>query len=224
MGHLASRLIGALAEATLAAGERTSALKLLQQAVHLARQAGQSEMELRWLQALARLELGNGEFTQAIAHLQAAENLALRLGNQPPEFFMNSALELTAAFQRVGNSAQAEEYATRALAQARSTGNAAHEAMALTRLGMAAHGMGNYARARSFLDEALTYYEKGLLTDRNEHLQILLTLSTAAMRLGDQEQAVSYIERASALARRGRRAAPSGRGLSPAGDAGRAAG
>ncbi|MEP0763466.1 MAG: tetratricopeptide repeat protein, partial [Chloroflexota bacterium] len=197
--RIAPRVVGLLAEATLAVGERANAQKLLQQAVYLAHQAGQEEQELRWLQVLARVELGNGEFTQAISHLQAAENLALRLGNQPVEFFMNSALDLTAAYQRSGNSAQAEEYATRALAQARSTGNAAHEAMALTRLGMAAHGMGDFARAQSFLDEALAFYEDGRLDDRGEHLQILLTLGTSAMRLGDQERAMGYVQRALVL-------------------------
>ena len=38
---------------------------------------------------------------------------------------------------------------------------------------MAAHGMGSFARAQSFLDEALKFYEDGRLGDQSEHLQIL---------------------------------------------------
>lgn len=199
--HLASRVLGMLAESTLAMGDRQVAQKLFAQAIHLGQQSGQFDQQLRWLQALARLEMDSGNYAQVIDHLMSAENIALRLGNQPPEFFMNSALDLTTAYQMIGNTAQAEEYATRALAQARSTGNAAHEAMALTRLGMAAYAMNALDRAQSFLAEARTYYQNETLTDPDEHVQILLKLGGIALRQKQLDDAQTIAQEALELAR-----------------------
>ena len=201
--QLASRVIGLLAEATLAADDRVAAQKLLGQALYLARQASQPDLELRWLQGLARLEMENRNYAQAIKYLQEVENLALRLGNQSAEFFMNTALDLTTAYQRSGNSTLAEEYATRALAQARSTGNVAHEAMALNRLGMAAYTMGDLNRALSYLTEALAFYHDETRTQLDEHIQILLTLGQIAVRQNRLGEAASFVDQALQLARRG---------------------
>ena len=199
--QLAARVIGMLASATLQIGERATAHNLFAQAVRLAQQTGQIDQQLRWLQALARLEMENHNYAAVVEHLQTAENLALRLGNQSPEFFMNSALDLTTAYQMMGNSAQAEEYATRALAQARSTGNDDHEASALTRLGMAAFTMGDLARAESFLTDGLAYYDEQKLVDQDEHVQILLTLGRIALLQKRPADAVGITERALEMAR-----------------------
>ncbi len=199
--QLASRVIGTLAETTLAMGDRTAAQKLWEQAIYLAQRASQTELQLRWLQKLAELEMDGGEYTKAIQHLQEGENLALRLGNQPSEFFMNSALALATAYRRVGNSAQAEEYATRALAQARSMGSASQEMMALTRLGMAAYGMGDLPRAHSFLAEALAADQTETASDRDERIQIMLTLGKIAMRQDRLDEASQTVARALELAR-----------------------
>ncbi|NDJ78961.1 MAG: tetratricopeptide repeat protein [Chloroflexi bacterium] len=196
-----TRVVGLLAESSLAIGERAAAHKLYAQAVQLAQQTNQPTQQLRWLQALTRLEIENRNFTQAIQHAQAAENLALRLGSESAEFFMNSALEISTAYQMSGNSQQAEEYATRALAQARSTGDARHEAVALMRLGMAAHTMGDHDRAQRFLSEVMGYYEDGTLSDREEQLQTLLTLGTIAMRRHDAPQAQQFGQHALTIAK-----------------------
>jgi len=82
-----------------------------------------------------------------------------------------------------GNSEQAEEYATRALAQARSTGNAEQETVALTRLGMAAYTMSVSPGAQVFCRGARVLRE-GTLSDRDEHVQILLTLGSITLRTG----------------------------------------
>lgn len=202
-GHLqlASRVIGTLAETTLAMGDRAVAQKLWEQAIYLAQRSSQTELQLRLLQKLAELEMDGGEYVKAIQHLQEAENLALRLGNQPPEFFMNSALDLATAYRRVGNSAQAEEYATRALAQARSMGSASQEMMALTRLGMAAYGMGDLVRAQNFLSEALAADQTQTASDRDERIQIMLTLGKVAMRQDHLDDAARLVNQALDLAR-----------------------
>ena len=197
----ASRVVGLLADATASAGDHASAQKLYTQAAQLAEQTGQLALQMRWLQALAGLEIENRNFQQAIEHAQTAENLALRLGTESAEFFMNSALELSTAYQLSGNSPQAEEYATRALAQARSTGDAKHEAEALMRLGMAAHTMANYEQAEELLGEALTYFEDGTLTDRDEHLQLLLALGDIAIHRAKPDQALKQVQQALELAR-----------------------
>ena len=198
---MASRVVGLLAEASLKMGDRAVAQKLYSQAVNLAQQTGQADQQLRWLEALANLEMENRNYGKVIEYYQAAENLALRMGKQSGEFFMNSALELSTAYQMNGNSEQAEEYATRALAQARSTGNAEQETVALTRLGMAAYTMSDFTRAQSFLAEALTFYDEGALSNRDEHVQILLTLGSITLRTGKLDAAQGYIDQALKLAR-----------------------
>ncbi|NLE50885.1 MAG: tetratricopeptide repeat protein [Chloroflexi bacterium] len=195
-----ARLLGLLAEATLAVGDRVTGHRLLNQAVQIAQQTGQNEQHLRWLRALAELEIENRNYALAIEYYQSAENLALRLGNQPAEFFMNSALDLSLAYQLSGNSTQAEEYATRALAQARSADNSELEANALTRLGMAANTMGEWERAEGFLTEALAFYENGALHDREEHVQILLALGNIQTRLHNVERARAFTEQALSIA------------------------
>jgi tetratricopeptide (TPR) repeat protein len=171
------------------------------QAVNLAQQAGQTKQHLSWLQALAALEVEQGDYATAIQHYQTAENLALRLGDQPPEFFMRSALELTTAYQLIGNNEQAEVYATRALARARSTHDAKHEALALTKLGMAAYGRNDLAQAQSFLTEALAHYDNGTITGQNEYIQMVIMLGNVAMRQGRIDTAAQFTEKALALAR-----------------------
>ena len=198
---LASRVVGLLAEASLKMGDRAIAERLFTQALSLAQQTDQADQQLRWLEALANLEMENRNYSKVIEYYQAAENLALRMGKQSSEFFMNSALELSTAYQMNGNSEQAEEYATRALAQARSADNASQETVALTRLGMAAYTMSDYPRAQSFLTEALAFYEAGKLTDRDEHIQILLTLGSITLRTGKLDAAQDYIDQAFRLAR-----------------------
>ncbi|MCC6798793.1 MAG: tetratricopeptide repeat protein, partial [Anaerolineae bacterium] len=199
---IAARILGLQAETALATGDRAIAHRLLNQAVRSAQQTGQSEQHLRWLGVLAGLEMENHNYTLAIEHYQSAENLALRLGNQPAEFFMNSALDLSLAYQLSGNSAQAEEYATRALAQARSADHAALEANALTRLGMAAHTTGDWPRAETLLTEALAFYESGALDDHNEQMQILLALGNIATRQNDAERAGTITRQALEIARK----------------------
>jgi len=199
----AARVIGELAEATLAMGERVSGQKLMVQAVNLAQQQGQIDQQLRWLQQLAKLEMENRSYAKAIEYLQTAENLALRLGNQTPEFFMESALDLSTAYQMNGNSTQAEEYATRALAQARSTNNAEDEAVALMRLGLAANTNGDYERAATFLLDALALFENGTLSNPDEQLQILVTLSSILTRQKKGSEAQQMADRALRLAKSG---------------------
>ena len=195
-----ARVLGLLGEATLQLGDRLNAAKLFEQALYFARQTHQEALQLRWLQKLARLEMDAQQYPRAILHLQEAENLALRLGDQPPEFFMHSALDLTTAYQQIGDTAQAEEYATRALAQARSTGNRAHEASALTRLGLTAYAANDLTRALSFLSEARALYDAQAVHDADEHMQILLALGNVAMRQRRLDEAQSYAERLLALA------------------------
>ncbi len=199
--QLASRVIGLLAEATLAMGDRIAAQKLLMQAIHLAQQTGQLEQQLRWSQSLARLEMENQNYTAAIRITRPPKISRCGWATSRRSFLCTARSNwrprtggpVTAPRPRNTRRARSRRRAVRATPNTKP--------WRLTRLGMAAYGMNDMDRAQSFLSEALAHYDSGTLAQPDEHIQMLLTLGNMALRRGQSAEAQRWIDQALELAR-----------------------
>ena len=194
-------VVGWLGRAHLEQGDRGTGRRLLEQAQRLAMQVGREQLAIQWVVALANTDLAEGDYYTAVERYQAAEDLGRRLGRQPKSFYQEIALNLSVALRYLGNFAQSQTQAERALQHAQDMGNDIAVAQALTSLGLALQGRGHHEAAAEKLETVMDFYDRGILNSDSGKAGILLALGKSRLRLKRYESAKETLNTALEIAR-----------------------
>ncbi len=147
-----ARALGGLGDAFYQEGRMRSAHEHFRRCVALAREHGFVRIELANLPMLAVLDLYLADPDAVTKHCHAALDLAARIGDLRAEML---ARDILSAFQHMrGAWALSRVEAERSLELARRLGAQRFEAEALAQIGLAAHGLGEFAEAAELLDAA----------------------------------------------------------------------
>lgn len=199
--RLGAGVVGLLGKAYLALGDRGTGRHMLEQAQRLAMQTGREHSALQWVVALANEDLSEGNYRAALERYQAAEDLSRRIGRQTKQFYQELALNLSVAYRHLGDYAQSQTQAERALLHSRELDDAGNIAQATLALGLAMQGRGQHAAAVEQLEFVLSQYESGVLDNPSGRAGVLLALGKSQQRIKHNAEAEVAFNEALALAR-----------------------
>lgn len=199
--RLGASVLGWLGRATIATGDRGSGRRYLEQAQRLAMQVGREQLALQWVTALANLDIQEEDYRNGIERYQAAETLSRRVSQLAPDFYMDLSLNLSKAYQQLGDYELARMQAERALMHAQQLEDQRAQGLAKAALGIALQGKGAHQSAQEHLQDALTYFDSGVLTDVTEQSRYLLALGKSRQRQKDITGAKDAFEKALQIAR-----------------------
>jgi predicted ATPase/class 3 adenylate cyclase/Tfp pilus assembly protein PilF len=170
-------------------GETPAAEELAEQALTLARDAGNRILEASALNSLSTVLSDHGNFERAHRALEEAAAINRELGNRAWESINLG--NIGDLYIDQGDFAAARAPLEQALALSREIGSESLEAMALSSMGRLAERRGHHAEARALVTHALSIYRKlGAPAEEVEQMQVLAGVCVAC---GETAAAAHYL-------------------------------
>lgn len=194
-------LLGRMGQAHLGVGEYDRGRKFLLQAMRLAEQNNQTELQLLWAILLADQAFKDGNLSEALRLYQEAETLSKTVVNIPTEYDLARVQANQAtALQRLGKPHEALDTVNRALEGAQRQGNAAVEAIAYATLGGIRQALGQTAEAIEAYNNAIAIYSGDKAHSDAEHINVLVALGALYQDKGQIEKALEIFNQALEIA------------------------
>lgn len=182
-------LLGRMGQAHLALGEADRARRFLAQAIRLAEQYNQAELELMFSSTLADHLFEEHRLAEALSLYKRNTELADRVISMPEEYHpLPTLLNQATAYQRLHNPAEAVRLADRALEAARAADDLESQAAALAILGRAHQASGESGAALERLEQAVSLYN-ARRPESAERLRALLALGNLYQEQGKADRA-----------------------------------
>jgi len=182
-------LLGRMGQAHLALQEADRARRFLAQAIRLAEQYNQAELELMFSSTLADHLFEEHRLAEALALYKRNTELADRVISVPEEYRpLQTLLNQAAAYQRLNNPAEAVRLASQALDAAREADDLDGQAAALAILGRAHQANGESQAALERLEQAVSLYN-ARRPESAERLRALLALGNLYQEQGQTDKA-----------------------------------
>ena len=177
-------------------GQYETAVGYYQQAIALAREAGDRGMEARYVGDLGRVYRNLGEIDNAASCSQQALDYAVKAGDRRGEGVWSDKLGL--AYWNLGRLDEAAEFGMRAVAIAREVGDRRTEAAALSNLALVYQTQGQDALAESAMATSLAIIRQ--IHDGRGETILLGRMGMAALAAGDPTRAQELHEQALSIA------------------------
>ena len=139
-------------------GDYPAAIKVAEEAIELAQEAGLHGQVADAHLNLGRVYWAQGEIRASVIHMAQALDLYRNLGDRRAE--AQALLDYGYAVWDDGDAIAGVDYTAEALEVARETGDREIEGQALSNLGYAAWAYGDYAQAERYIEAALALYRK----------------------------------------------------------------
>jgi predicted ATPase/DNA-binding SARP family transcriptional activator/class 3 adenylate cyclase/Tfp pilus assembly protein PilF len=178
-------------------GEYVKAQDCSHQALAIARQCGDRQLEALCLAGLGNVGWYLADYAESAVNYEAALVIARQLGDRHQE--CKWVCNLGMVTQGLAKYSEASSYYERAVALARQVGDHHTEAAALGSLGIVASELGDDAGAMAYYEETLAMFRE--IGDRHNEAGYIGNMGRATMRLGEYHEAQSHFEEALAMAR-----------------------